>query len=36
MKESNAFEVDEYAFANQISHEPAFDWWVHDVLRRKK
>jgi hypothetical protein len=36
MKESNAVEVDEYALANQISHEPAFDWWVHDVIHRKK
>jgi hypothetical protein len=35
-KESNAVEVDEYALANQISHEPAFDWWVHDVIHRKK
>jgi hypothetical protein len=36
MKESNAIEVAEYALANQISHEPAFDWWVHHVIRRKK
>jgi hypothetical protein len=36
MKESNAFEVAEYSLANQISHEPAFDWWVHDVIRCKK
>jgi hypothetical protein len=36
MKESNAVEVAEYALANQISHEPAFDWSVHDVIRRKK
>jgi hypothetical protein len=32
MKESNAVEVVEYALANTISHEPAFDWWVHDVI----
>jgi hypothetical protein len=36
MKELNAVEVDEYALANQISYEPAFDWWVHDVIRRNK
>jgi hypothetical protein len=36
MKELNAVEVDEYALANQILHEPAFDWWVHDVIRHKK
>jgi hypothetical protein len=36
MKESHAIEVDEYAYANQISHGPAFYWWVHDLLRRKK
>jgi hypothetical protein len=28
--------VDEYSLTNQISHEPVFDWWVHDVIRRKK
>jgi hypothetical protein len=36
MKESNAVEVAEYALANQISHEPAFYCWVHDVICRKK
>jgi hypothetical protein len=36
MKESNDVEVAEYALANQISHEPAFDWWVPDVIVRKK
>jgi hypothetical protein len=36
MKESNAVEVVEYALANQISHGPAFECWVHDVIRRKK
>jgi hypothetical protein len=36
MKESNAVEVVEYALANQISHEPSFEWWVNDVIRRKK
>jgi hypothetical protein len=36
MKESNAVEVAEYALANKISHAPVFDWWVHDLIRRKK
>jgi hypothetical protein len=36
MKESNAVGVAEYALANQISHEAAFDWWVNDVICRKK
>jgi hypothetical protein len=36
MKESNAVEVAKYALSNQISHEPAFDRWFHDVIRRKK
>jgi hypothetical protein len=36
MKESNAVEAVEYAFANQISNEPDFEWWVRDILRRKK
>jgi hypothetical protein len=36
MKESNAVELAEYALTNQISHEPAFKWWVHDVIGRKK
>jgi hypothetical protein len=36
MKESKAVEVADCAFANQISHEPDFQWWVHDVLRCKK
>mmetsp|Transcript_11237 Transcript_11237/g.16168 ORF Transcript_11237/g.16168 Transcript_11237/m.16168 type:complete len:1367 (+) Transcript_11237:2028-6128(+) len=35
LKNSNAVDVAEYAKANRIEHEPAFDWWVHDVLKRK-
>jgi hypothetical protein len=27
--------VAEYAFANRISEEPAFAWWVGDVLRKR-
>ncbi len=33
LKESNPVEVAEYAVANKIAEEPAFAWWVRDVLR---
>jgi hypothetical protein len=36
LKESNPVEVAEYAIANKIDHEPAFVWWVKDVLRRRE
>jgi hypothetical protein len=35
LKESNPVEVAEYAVANKISEEPAFAWWIKDVLRRR-
>jgi hypothetical protein len=35
LKESNPIEVAEYAFAKEISSEPAFDWWVHYVLKKR-
>ena len=35
LKESNPVEVAEYAVANKIAEEPAFAWWVRDVLRRR-
>lgn len=35
LKESNPVQVAEYAMANQILSEPAFAWWVKDVLRRR-
>ena len=35
VKESYPVEVAEYAKANKISEEPAFAWWVNDVLRRR-
>jgi len=35
LKNSNSVDVAEYAKANRIDSEPAFDWWVYDVLRRK-
>ena len=35
LKNSNPIEVAQYAKANRIDLEPAFDWWVNDVLKRK-
>ena len=35
LKESNPVETAEYAVANKIDQEPAFVWWVKDVLRRR-
>jgi hypothetical protein len=35
LKASNPVKVAEYAVANQIVEEPAFAWWVKDVLRRR-
>ena len=36
MKESFPVEVADYAKDNQIIGEPAFAWWCHKVLRRRK
>ena len=36
VKDSNPVEAAEYAVANQLDKEPAFAWWVQDVLRHKK
>jgi hypothetical protein len=33
LKDANPIEVAEYAVANRLQEEPAFKWWVHDVLR---
>jgi hypothetical protein len=35
LKASNPVMVAEYAIANKISEEPAFKWWVRDVLKRR-
>lgn len=35
LKETSPVEVTKYAVANKISDEPAFDWWVMDVLHRQ-
>ena len=36
MKEAYPVQVAEYATANGIAHEPAFNWWVHKVIKRKE
>ena len=33
LKESHPIQTAEYAIAAGIDHEPAFNWWVHDVFR---
>ena len=35
LKDSNPVELAEYAVANRIQDEPAFKWWVADVLRKR-
>jgi hypothetical protein len=35
LKESNPVQVAEYAVANKIADEPAFAWWIGDVLHRR-
>lgn len=35
LKESYPIQLAEYAKANKISDEPAFAWWVKDVLRKR-
>jgi hypothetical protein len=35
LKHSNPIKLAEYAVANQIHEEPAFKWWISDVLRRR-
>ena len=35
LKESYPVEVAEYAKANKIAEEPAFAWWVNNVLKRR-
>ena len=35
IKESNPVEVAEYAVANKLAEEPAFAWWIKDILRRR-
>ena len=33
LKESNPVEVAKYAVANHLTEEPAFKWWVSNVLK---
>jgi len=35
LKISNPIEVAEYAVAHNISQEPAFSWWVPDILKKR-
>ena len=35
LKESHPVQVAEYAVAQGIAHEPAFNWWVTHVLRKR-
>ena len=35
LKQSNPVELSEYAVANEISDEPAFNWWVKENLQHR-
>ena len=35
LKESNPIETAEYAKSNKLEEEPAFAWWINDVLRKR-
>eukprot|EP00804_Cyclotella_cryptica_P016150 CCRYP_004245-RA/>CCRYP_004245-RA protein AED:0.42 eAED:0.42 QI:0/-1/1/1/-1/0/1/0/129 len=35
LKESHPLQVAEFAFAAQIANEPAFNWWVNWVLKKR-
>ena len=35
LKASNPIELAEYAVANNIEEEPAFKWWVKNILRNR-
>ena len=35
LTESHPIQVAKYAIAQVIKHEPAFNWWVHHVLKKK-
>ena len=36
LKASNPVELSKYATGNRLDVEPAFKWWLRDVLRRHK
>jgi hypothetical protein len=35
VKESNPYEVAEYAATKNLHDEPAFAWWVHHILKKR-
>ena len=35
LKDSYPVQIAEYATANRIANEPAFNWWVHTVQRQR-
>ena len=35
VKDANPIELAEYAVANKIDHEPAFNWWVNWTLKKR-
>ena len=35
LKDSYPIQIAKYAMANKIANEPAFNWWVHTVLRKR-
>jgi hypothetical protein len=35
LKDAYPIQIEEYAMANQIANEPAFNWWVHTVRRKR-
>ena len=35
LKDAYSVQIAEYAVANKIANEPAFNWWVHTVLRKR-
>ena len=36
VKDSNPVDVAEYAIQNRIDHEPAFDWWCRELVKKKQ
>jgi hypothetical protein len=36
LKESYPVQVTEYTVTNKIAEQPAFAWWVPDVLRKRE
>ena len=36
MKNSYPLEVADYAFANNIDHEPAYAWWVPHAIKKRR